>query len=216
MGHPPSETLARFKAQQIESENRIIKHPLIAKYNFIENSEELLAEVPTEGLSTIQKENLLNRRLENALIRKDNRPIMFLGSLDSINDMVKGENKYYVYFRFSSSSPSMYNFDMRPILESTFFIIECDSQQVKKIKMRKSLIKDYSQPSLSVECAIIAMISSIQKLPKFKGIAYPIKEDNKKGEPTMVESPDMFIVKGRCLELLFVDYSISKTGKLYY
>lgn len=53
--------------------------------------------------------------------------------------------------------------------------------------------------------AVVALISTLQK-PKFEVKAYSHSGEDAE---VVVESPDIFIARGRCLDLLFVgDYKI--------
>jgi hypothetical protein len=75
-------------------------------------------------------------QVEDALIRSDNRPILFFGR---VNDIAKKANKYFIHFSMIS--------------HNIYFVLECNEEQVKKI-LNKQDIHFY---------AFIALISSIQR-----------------------------------------------------
>jgi len=136
-----------------------------------------------------EKSTLLGRiytvQVEDALIRSDGRPVLFFASVD---DVTRIGNKYYVHFHNW--------FDLSPEIR---FVLECDSEQVKKIMGQ---ITDFFE-----QYAVVALISSLQR-PKFEVKAYPHSAEDAE---VVVEFSDIFIARGRCLDLLFVgDYKTRK------
>jgi len=147
--------------------------------------------VPTHNAVTDWKKNFDKKsaflgqiytvQVEDALIRSDGRPVLFFASVD---DVTRQGNKYYVHFRNW--------FDLDPDIR---FVLECDSEQVKKIMSQKV--------DLFGQYAVVALISSLQR-PKFELRAYPHSGEDAE---VVVESSDIFIARGRCLDLSFVgDY----------
>lgn len=121
--------------------------------------------------------------IEDTLIRNDNRPVLLFAHVD---DITRQGNKYYVYFQDYFDS-----YDIR-------FILECNSEQVKKIMNQKCSYKE--------EYSFVALISSIYR-PKFEVGAEISGDDERSYAEVVVESSDILIARGRCLDLLFVgDY----------
>lgn len=120
-------------------------------------------------------------QVEDALIRNDGRPVLLFGSVD---DVIRQGNKYYVHFQnVLYQGPDIH------------FVLECDSEQVKKIMGHMA--------GLFNQYAVVALIQSLQR-PKFEVTAFSHSGEDAE---VVVESSDIFIARGRCLDLLFVgDY----------
>ncbi|HZX12933.1 MAG TPA: hypothetical protein VFF49_00865 [Thermodesulfobacteriota bacterium] len=133
--------------------------------------------------------NIYTIDLEAALVRSDNRPILFVAP---VVDVERRDNKYFVHFQTGGF-----------ILHSLFspdihFVLECDSEQAKKIMAQ--------QPNMFDEYAVVAFISSVRRA-MFKVNADPVSSEE---ADLVVEPSGIFIVNGQCLELLFIgDYGIS-------
>jgi len=152
---------------------------MVAKYNAV-----------TDWKKNFNNESVLLGKIytvqvEDALIRSDNRPILFFAFVE---DVQRQGNKYYVHF---------WNwYELGPDIR---FVLECNSKQAKKILEQKT---DFFE-----KYAVVALISTLQK-PKFEVKAYP---HSRGGADIIVEPSDIFIAKGRCLDLLFVgDYEERK------
>ena len=126
--------------------------------------------------------------VEDALIRTDGRPILFYGVAD---DIVKESDKYVVYW--SAGFASLLR-GSDTILDLAFdrdvrFVLDCTPSQVEKIMDNSvSTFDDY---------AVIARISEVEKI-RFK------LSSGENGEKVRVETSDVFMAKGKCLDLLFV------------
>lgn len=123
-------------------------------------------------------------QLQRALVREDNRPVSFIAS---VQDIEKSDNEYIVYF-------DKWSFDINldinlPIL----FVLKCTEEQVKRIlnQPNEILFENY---------AVIASISDVNKM-RFNLTPYPIGEY---GAYIEIDSSEIFIAKGNCLDLLFV------------
>jgi hypothetical protein len=121
--------------------------------------------------------------VETALIRNDNRPILFYGY---VADVKKVDEKYIVIFATTE------NVDID-------FVLRCNAEQAKKI-----LGQPMEYPG---DCyAVVAAISNIER-PKFEVDAY---QDGEYEPYILVEPGDTFVAHGACVDLLFVgDYTPS-------
>ncbi len=122
--------------------------------------------------------------VEDALIRTDDRPIIFFAAVE---DVVKEENKYSVYFN------NKFDFLLGANIH---FVLDCTPNQVNEIMLGpRSLFES--------NYAVIAKVSNIEKC-----IVRITTEDNRRvvlGSP--IVTSNVFIASGRCLDLLFVgDY----------
>lgn len=173
---------AEKKRAKIEKKIQIEKSvsEMIGKYNAV-----------TDWKKNLNNENTLlapiyTVQVEDVLIRNDGRPVLFFGFVE---DVTRQGDKYYIYFQF-------YDF-LDPDIR---FILECDSEQAKKVmSQRVDRFEQY---------AVVVLISSLQR-PKFEVKAYSQSDEYSEDEysEVVVESSDIFIAKGHCLDLLFVgDY----------
>jgi len=166
------ETAAEEKRQIDRAEQinlAILK--MVAKYNAITDWKKGFAEKMVRGIYTIE--------MEEALVRKDGRAVLFFGS---VSDIMRRDNKYFIHFWNWLDFPSL---DIR-------FVLECDSVKVKKVMDQSNSIFD--------EFAVVALISSVQKA------MFEVRAESESDEEAniVVEPSDVFIAKGRCLDLLFV------------
>lgn len=120
-------------------------------------------------------------QVEEALIRNDRRPILFFASIE---DVARQNDKYFAHFHnWGNIDPDIH------------FVLECNSDQVEKIMEQSATYFE--------RYAVVALISIIQR-PKFEPRAY---SENGEEPEIAVESSDIFIARGRCLDLLFIgDY----------
>jgi uncharacterized protein YxeA len=120
-------------------------------------------------------------QVEEALIRNDRRPVLFFASIE---DVARQDDKYFAHFH-----------NWRSIGPDIHFVLECNLDQVEKVTEQSA---DYFK-----QYAVVALISIIQR-PKFEPRAY---SENGEEPEIAVESSDIFVAKGRCLDLLFIgDY----------
>jgi hypothetical protein len=132
--------------------------------------------------------------VEGALLRKDNRPVLFLATVE---DVERKENKYLV--RFVTD-----NLDVLPVLAMFEFVLDCNDEQTKKITQQQ--IEFWER---------YAVVAEIQKVRK---VIFGLKADNYTEEPEIsIDTQDVFVATGKCLDLLFVgdyfDYSILEKKK---
>lgn len=104
--------------------------------------------------------------LQNALVRQDRRPVLLNVNLI---DILNKDNQYLIHFKPSSV-------DVPKIL----FVLECDSEQVKKVIHTRDEELEY---------AVVALISSVSR--------------QEKGNDSEEEH---FLANGHCLDLLPLDY----------
>lgn len=117
-------------------------------------------------------------QVEQALVRKDGRPILLFASVE---DVARQDNKYFGHFHnWFGLGPNIH------------FVLECKPDQIKKVMEQSA--------SQFEQYAVVALISSIQR-PKFEPGAY---SENGEGQEITIESSNIFIAKGRCVDLLFV------------
>ena len=137
-------------------------------------------------------EHIYTIEIEDALIGTDGRPILLTAS---IHDIVRESDKYLVYF----SRGSILSFFLASASDLDFllsfdvhFVLECTADQVKEIIHNPAAMLDYY--------AVIAQISKVEKVRfKLEG-KYGSNED----VTVNLETADVFIAKGKCLDLLFV------------
>jgi len=152
---------------------------MVARHNAVIGWEEIfnVEDIVTGQVYTLQ--------VEDALVRKDGRPILLFGS---VSDIVRRNNEYFVHFK-----KGVLDFSIPDI----YFALKLNAEQIKKIIGQKTEIFD--------RYAIVATITSVQR-PKFDVKAYSQNGEDGKSEYTeiAVEPCNIFIAKGRCLDLLFV------------
>jgi hypothetical protein len=124
--------------------------------------------------------------VEDALLRNDNRPVLFLARVE---DIKRKEDKYLVSFLMDDSALEYW---------STINVaLDCSDEQVRKI-MQQQYDREWEN---------FAVIAEIQKVRK---VEFNLKAEGDFEEPKIrVDTTDsVFIVSGKCLDLLFVgDYS---------
>ncbi len=122
--------------------------------------------------------------VEDALVRTDHRPIMLFAS---VADVGRETNNYSVHF---------YNWFGAILSADIHFVLDCTPDQVKEIMLhRTGLFEKY---------AIIAQVSEVKKVKLRATVSAETDE-------VVLEPSNVFIAKGRCLDLLFVDdYKLSK------
>lgn len=153
---------------------------LCSKYNAVTDWKQLIG---TKDFG----EHTYTIEIEDALIRTDSRPILFYGLA---NDIVRESDKYLVYWDRGMGAL------LRDSLFVVFgcdihFVLDCTPNQVEQIIQR---------PAGYFDCyAVIAQISEVEK------IRFELSSD-KSGEKVHVKTSDVFMAKGRCLDLLFVAY----------
>ena len=132
-------------------------------------------------------EHTFTIEVEDALIRNDGRPILFYGVA---NDIVKESDKYIVYWGIGLASL------LRAPMSGAFgpnvrFVLESTPSQVEEIM-------HHSASSVSFDdYAVIAQISEVEKI-RFE------LSSGESGEKVHVETSDVFMAKGKCLDLLLV------------
>lgn len=131
------------------------------------------------------QENTYSFEVENALVRKDGRPLLILATIDDISK----ENDTYL-LHLSTELLDLV-FPQSPMLDLRL-VLEGEQDLVEKITTRgaRGFIDTY---------AIIATISSVSR-PNFVAKAYPTYGEEAQ---IVVESPDFFVVRGRCIDLMF-------------
>jgi hypothetical protein len=173
-----TEKAITIQAKEESTRKAIIE--LADKYNAVVNWSEPLSKKPfLSPVFTIE--------VEDALLRKDNRPVLFLAK---VGDVERKENKYLVRF-FSAGglekSSSMFE-----------FILDCSDEQVSKIIQQQIEYGDR-----------YAVIAAINKVKKLAFEVTPVIEGYGEDAYSSIEidTPDTFVATGRCIDLLFVkDY----------
>jgi len=173
---PKTKSAEQAKTKQAKEEStRKAIIELADKHNAVVNwSEPLSKKLFLSPVFTIE--------VEDALLRKDNRPVLFLAT---VKDVERKENKYLVRFVVGF-------LEELPMIE---FVLDCTDEQAKKITQQQiEFLERY------------AVIAEIQKIRK---VMFDLKANNDNEEPeiSVDTTDDVFIVSGKCLDLLFVgDY----------
>lgn len=132
-------------------------------------------------------EHVYTIEVEDALIRTDGRPILFYGIA---HDIVKESDKYLVYWGYGWGT-LLRNPFFGVLGYDIHFVLDCTPNQVEQIMHHPaSGLDDY---------AVIAQISEVEKI-RFE------LSSGENGEKVRVETSDVFMVKGKCLDLLLVAY----------
>ena len=137
-----------------------------------------------EPLSKIES-YVFTMEVEDALLRKDNRPVLFLAT---VLDVERKENKYLLHFLVEDLEG----------LSVIKFVLDSSDEQVKKITQQQF------EDRLSEKFAVIAEIQKVRR------VVFNLKAEIDSEEPVIrvVTTDSIFIVSGKCLDLLFVgDYS---------
>jgi len=123
--------------------------------------------------------------VKDALIRTDGRPILFYGVA---HDIVRESDKYLVYWGYGWAS--LFRDPFLDVLGCDIhFVLDCTLSQVEEIMHHSaSSFDDY---------AVIAQISEVEKI-RFE------LSSGESGEKVHVETSDVFMAKGKCLDLLLV------------
>jgi hypothetical protein len=123
--------------------------------------------------------------VEDALLRKDNRPVLFLAT---VKDVERKENKYCIRFLVD-------DLEELGLFTKIEFILECTEEQAKTIT---------HQPiTFWTRYAVIADIQKVEKAI-FNLKAESDSEETKIGVST---NDNIFFATGKCLDLLFVGNS---------
>jgi hypothetical protein len=128
--------------------------------------------------------------VEEMLLRKDNRPVLFFLS---IKDIKRKGDKYLVHFNDYSTVEDV--------------ILECSDEQVRKVRQQKS------ESEKCGNYAVIAVINRINKVDFVVRASPDVewKHDDEQPYPVgriEVDTTDEFMATGSCVDLLFVgDYS---------
>ncbi len=159
------------KHQQIEK----IVADLVSKYNAITDWRQSFKK---EGIGLL--EPVFTIEVQDALIRKDNRPVLFFAAVE---DIEKETGIYNVYFQ---------NFFDIVFSANILYVLDCSTEQIQEImKQPTSPFKNY---------AVVAQITNVRK------IRYGVTSDDEKNVKDDSSLPsNVFEAKGRCLDLLFVD-----------
>lgn len=123
--------------------------------------------------------------VQDALIKTDNRPIIFFASVE---DIVRERGKYCARFcnPLISSSPVIY------------FVLDCTPEQIgQMVAHRSELYENY---------AVVARICGVKKV-RFEVKGYAQTYEDYEEIRLQLEQSDVFVATGKCLELLPVgDY----------
>ena len=170
------------EAARVKKEREIKKkiQELCSKHNAV-----------TDWIQRIEKkrfgEHTYTMEVQYALVGTESRPVLFTYA---VYDIVKESDKYLVYFSFDSSFSSWMRADLDFYLDcNVHFVLDCTVDQVKQVMDNRD------------GCyAVIAQISEVEKV-RFKLKAY-----GEGYEDVMVDldTTDVFLSKGKCLDLLFI------------
>lgn len=126
-------------------------------------------------------------QVQQALLETQHRPILFHASLD---DVFKQGDQYLARFVSWSYFPMVFHFEL-----------ECTSEQAKR------LIKNPTE-MFANDYAIIAHIRNVCK-PTFAVKPYPTGNEEAEVE---IETSDVFLATGECLDFLYVGDLLSDEG----
>jgi len=181
---PDSSNRNKAGKQDTESAKKIQLAPqvqeLCSKYNAVADWKQRIGK---KGFG----EHTYTIEIEDALIRTEGRPILFTYP---VYDIVRESDKYLVYFSVGSTMESIFH-AVASGLDfflscDVHFVLDCTSDQVKQI---------INHPA--GRYAVIAQISEVEKI-RFE------LSSGESGEKVHVETSDVFMAKGKCLELLLV------------
>ncbi len=174
------------KIKSTESARKEIAHKAIKEIThkaIIELADKYNAVVDwSEPLSKIMSP-VYTVEIENALLLKDSRPVLFLAS---VIDIERKENAYMV--RFSN------DFGEDPQIE---FALNCSDEQVRKITQQQSESREWEN------YAVIAVINKVKKV-RFNFVAITEGSEDSYSASIRLENSDTFIATGHCLDLVFV------------
>jgi hypothetical protein len=189
-----SDRRSKAQTEKVETEKCLQTETFVAdmivKHNAVTNWERSFDKKDSLGLF----EPIYTVEVEDALVRTDQRPIIFFAS---VADVERETNKYSVHFH--NRYDAMLS-DIGPlygrIIADIHFVLDCTQEQFKEIMLhRGGLFEKY---------AVIAQISEVKKV-KLKATA------SSESDKVILIPSDVFVAEGRCLELRFVgDYEPSK------
>lgn len=136
--------------------------------------------------------------VQDALVREDEKPIMFISS---IKDIERTDTEYKVYFykgfeHFGEEANTGI---------SVLFILNCTIELVQKVL-------SHSEESIFENYSVIASISEVNKV-RFSLTPYSLGDYEAIIE---IDSNGIIVAKGECMDLMFVaDYGLSETQKLF-
>jgi hypothetical protein len=173
-----SERKAKSAERAKEESTRKAIIELADKYNAVADWKKPLSKIWSDVLDVFTME------VEDALLRKDNRPVLFLAQ---VKDVERKEGAYTVRF--------WNEFGKMPQVE---FVLDCSDEQVRKI----------TQQQRSQYGSNYAVIAAINKVKKVAFEVTPVIEGY--GEETHgkieIDTSDAFVASGHCIDLLFVEY----------
>lgn len=180
---PDSNNRNKAGKQDMESAKKFQLTPqvqeLCSKYNAVTDWKQRIGK---KGFG----EHTYTIEVKDALIRTDGRPILFTYP---VYDIVRESDKYLVCFSVSmldaifSGVVSDIDFFLSC---DVHFVLDCTADQVKQIMNH------------SAGCyAVIAQISEVEK------VRFELSSGDS-GEKVRVETSDVFMAKGKCLDLLLV------------
>ncbi len=169
----------KSKAKSAERAKKETTHKAIIelanKHNAVVDWKEPLIKIETR---------VFTMEVEDALLRKDSRPVLFLSQ---VNDVERKENTYMVRF--------VNELGRDPQIE---FVLDCTDEQVRKITQQQSEFK-YSK-----KYAVVAVINKVKKVA-FGVNPVVTSDDGEKYGEIEIDTPDIFVATGRCVDLLFVE-----------
>lgn len=178
-----SDRRSEAQKERVETEKRLQTEKCVAdmaaKHNAVTDWKQAFDK---KGLALFEPTYTVE--VEDALIRTDDRPIMFFAA---VADVVRETNTYSVHF---------YNWFGAILRADIHFVLDCRPDQVKEIMLhRAGLFEKY---------AIVAQISGVKKV-KLKATT------STESDEIALEPSNVFIAEGRCLDLRFVgDYELLK------
>ncbi len=190
-----SSRISSNKVVKIKKETEIKKYSeieqsidmMILKYNAIVNWHQTLND-------TILFPKVYTIQLEHEMIRPDARPILFFATVD---DIVKLEGKYYMYLKDET-------YDI--INHTIYYVLECDSNHINKIINNEATSFDIFN-----QYGVISLITLVQK-PILGITSNPINDMNAE---LSIESSNVLIAKGRCLDLMYVGDNFTSIKEHY-
>lgn len=144
---------------------------MVAKYNAMTDWQGILKKKSIEPVFTLE--------VQDALIRKDSRPIVFVSAVE---DIVRDSNNYTAHFH--NKYKHLFRADIH-------FVLDVTPDQVQEIMKHPNSIFEYY--------AVFVNINSVRK------IRYEVVADDDKGvsiDSSMTSN--VFEATGRCLDLIYV------------
>jgi len=131
--------------------------------------------------------SIFTMEVEDVLLRKDNRPVLFFATVE---DVERKENKYLV--RFVAE-------DLLTELPKIEFVLDCNDVQARIILQQRQ-----SESGGWEKYAVVAVINKVKKVVFSVNPVVVTDVEENYGE-IEIDTPNTFMAIGHCVDLLFVE-----------